>query len=1119
MTSISSFPTVSDFPSYGREQAAAPAIPAQNEPIPTSTPAPSPGTEGDSARARRHAEQPDNLQTRAAADAQLTKAFGAALLARFFQTSVNPPNVRVPPESTLGRWRGLLDSALRAPGFLAWAKAQGLDTTALTLCPSKGEITGFAGGKKLTFSLTDDSGWAEVSRTLLETAKALAPEPEQTLRCPWPSGQVPWDVVGKFYHQPFDSGPAQVAKYRKILINNPNFEFPPLPFASLRSPQALVEQQTALGDDINAHTLVTALESQLDDANGKIDLSKVMLPVHPSSSYVESLDEPVAQVRADQLIKAYDMYVPENAAQACNLAHMLSFDLAHRAPSADRGCALPLTRLTEATTLGRDLQAQVRKVVEQWKAQDPVQASSDQSGPGATSLLGRLLRHLPENTRKMISTNPAAALDELIRSPQANALGKQIQEELDGLQTPTSSLEYVSAALALDLDPAGGALRHSPAGYALYGKQNIGASPAQIISRFTRHLEGKVGVEMAPIAARLLLSISAPEFLAKEMPPNLVYGSHTWASYSIEALRIEKKVPSAVANMTFSQVMLFGQTVPVSEDGERQLVEVRRGPVTDWGVANGVINARADNVYSAIDYNLSVKAMVKQQKELGWASEALKASQPTRKELALQELKRVFGENIEFEKKVITDRDEVWPDIVRYSLLDIYMSGHLGQKVWESSDEAAVPYNSMRRDFHKLDSDITGAFERAFDKFLARRKEAMSVVFRYHLSLMPVADQAVFDNADISFLSLRKPYDKRVLAKVGNHETFKYVSTKPSPEDVEKLTGRFGVLIQADRGAGDIHYYSYFPGQAKLVKEPGLEKPLVSRPQKAWKSPGINGVSRNDTGDNLKIDLRPFYGEPAQGEGARSQILVEQLSAPNTDRLSAQVPSDLAENLPGRYFSKRSLALGVPVSEYFTHGIDSHRTKAKGVTQREQEIKTNRKLDEIFLSLAPFYDGVVAAINGNVSGAVFDLGFDALGFLIPGSKGVHAAFKSGRGVLKAIGKGVVKGIISSVGVDDLIDAPKNISKGLKVVERAGDKVLSSVQKVLPLGIKSFDAHKVYKHKDVVSDFYYKLGGRSERMGPVTAIFLSGSWYAYNALTKTPHGVQLTQYAIIQAVAH
>ena len=383
---------------------------------------------------------------------------------------------------------------------------------------------------------------------------------------------------------------------------------------------------------------------------------------------------------------------------------------------------------------------------------------------------------------------------------------------------------------------------------------------------------------------------------------------------------------------------------------------------------------------------------------------------------------------------------------------------------------------------------------------------------------MPVADQAVFDNADVSFLSLRKPYDKRVVAKVGNHESLKYVSNKPSPEEVEKLTGRFGVLIQADRGERDIHYYSYFPGQAKIVKEPGLEKPLVSRPQREWRSPGVNGAPRNDTGDSLKIDANLYYGEPAQGGAPRSQVLVEQLGAPNTDRLSARVPSDSAEGISGYYFSKRSLALGTTVSEYFTYGLDSHRAEAKGVTQREQEIKTNRKLDELFLSLAPFYDGVIAAINGNVAGAVFDLGFDALGFLVPGSKGVHAAFKSGRGVLKAIGKGVVKGIISSVGVDDLLDAPRNISKGLKVAGRVGDKVLSSVQKVLPLGIKSFDAHKVYKHKDVVSDFYYKLGGRSERMGPVTAIFLSGGWYAYNALTKTPHGVQLAQYGIIEAVA-
>lgn len=100
--------------------------------------------------------------------------------------------------------------------------------------------------------------------------------------------------------------------------------------------------------------------------------------------------------------------------------------------------------------------------------------------------------------------------------------------------------------------------------------------------------------------------------------------------------------------MTYSQVMLFGQTSPISTQTENQLKEVRRNPMLDWGRANEVIGAEPKGEYSAIDYNLSVTAMLKQQKELEWASGVLKSKPATREELALTELERVFGKHIDF---------------------------------------------------------------------------------------------------------------------------------------------------------------------------------------------------------------------------------------------------------------------------------------------------------------------------------------------------------------------------------------------------------------------------------------------------------------------------------------
>ncbi|MFT0473976.1 hypothetical protein ACMSI6_08530 [Pseudomonas antarctica] len=1067
-------------------------------------------TDDDGSRKKRSADQPDTIGARAVADARLAKDYARVSALYVLQTLRYPLDVPVAAQSTLGRWRTQLDNAFKSAGFLEWAKDQGLDTAELKLKPSTGELTGTVGDKRHTFSLLDTSGWSDVSRTLLSIAKTIAPEPDQTLDYPWPVGKVPIFEVSRFYNQPAFVTPRQAIVQLKKLKERARFTFEQMPYASRRSPEALQQQQVALGDDANTHALIKALALQVDDTTGRIDLSKVIVPIDPHSTYCRDSDEPLAEVSVVDLLEAYELHVPKNVKAARNLASALSFDLAHRAPEEDRGCAPFLIRSTDAAVLGAETQAQVREIAAQWKSLSKPATPTAQAKQGADSLMGRLACKLPNSLRQAIKDDPAAALDKLIRLPDAKALGRKIQEALKGVETPTSAIEYLCVALALDLDSAVGASRQNLMGYNVYGQENIGASPVEIMKRFIRYLEGTVGVEIAPMAAHLLLSVSAPELLAKDLPPNLVYGSHPWASYSIEALRIEKQVPGAVANMTYSQVMLYGQTQPISTQEFDQLKEVRRGPVTDWAVANEVISARADNVYSAADYNLSVKALLKQQKELGWASKVLTESPPTRKEMALSALRRVFpGEGIDFEQKVIEDTGERWPFNVGYSLADIYMSGELYTKVWQSNDEQAVPYNKMRARFHELTPDINSAFDAAFSKYQARKEAAFNTLFRYHTSLMPVTDRERLKNSTISFYAVRKTYDGENYIKQQNHERAVPYG-EPSPQEVESLTGRQGVLIQADRGNGLFDYYSYFPAQAKIVKEPGLSHALVSRPQKPWAGP-----LRNDRGDVLRIDDNPYHGAPPK-EHVRSRVLVERLALPNTNRSGAHEPSDSAEGLKGGYFSKRSRELGAIVTGHFLPGFAQERTAAKGVTDREQERITNKKLNDFFLSLAPFHDGIKAALNGDVSGAALELGFDIFGFLIPGAGHARKALNAGRGVLKSLACGVVKGVAASFAFDDFLKAPNNIRTGIKAVGREVGHVASAFPKVLALTVKHFDPQKVYKHNDVVRNFHQKVTGGGGEMKRVTAIFLHGGWYAYNLITKAPYGVQLVQYGLVEA---
>lgn len=166
----------------------------------------------------------------------------------------------------------------------------------------------------------------------------------------------------------------------------------------------------------------------------------------------------------------------------------------------------------------------------------------------------------------------------------------------------------------------------------------------------------------------------------------------------------------------------------------------------------------------------------------------------------------------------------------------------------------------------------------------------------------------------------------------------------------------------------------------------------------------------------------------------------------------------------------------------------------------------------------PFYDGVQDAIKGDIGGAVFNLGFDILGFVIPGANAARKATKAGKGVLNVIKSGVVAGIGASVGYTDSVDIAKNLNKGaragyrdVKYLAEQGHDVLSRLRG----HYGSYDVTKIYKEGDVVKGFFY--AAENNVWQPAVAIFKKGAWYAYNVVTKTPFGVQLAQFGAVSSL--
>ncbi len=1036
-----------------------------------------------------------NADLRAAGDAQVATSFAKTLSSGPAKNWVQQPRVDIHPDSTLGRWYLQLDDAFMDPGFREWVQEQQLEQTTLTFIPSQGQVRGYVNGQLKTFCASDDSGWADISRTLMSILKRFAPEPGQEVRFPWygREGQIPAPIVTQFYGEPINPTPAQAATRVRQIRENPSFRMPDS-YVSARSEEALSTQAQTLGDDANRHAMVTALKSQVDDVNGRIDLDKVQIPIDPRSALFKSTQR--SSMSLAQLLQSDGTKVPTNSEQALGVAMALSFDLAHRAPGAASGGVMPTASSLGATALRR-----MNTQVKQWMAQRASQPPPSQADPVTATLLSRLLGNLPESTRIAIRDNPSVALDQLIRSPEALELGKKIQAALKIIDTPTSAIESVGAALVQELDPGVGKSQFNLAGYNLYSLDNTGASHGEIVRRFTQHLEGTVGVEGAPIAARLLLTAAAPEFLVKNVPPNLVYGSHTWANFAIEASRIEQQVPGALANMTFSQVMAFGSAPSASLESDDQLNEAVRLPVIGWGIANGVIKPNAGHIYTPSEFTLAFTALNKQQKELEWASKILSSPAPTREEIALAELKRVFP-NIDPTLEVL---ERPWVKHTPVSLLDIYMTGPIDPKGWESNDKYNLPFDQISSRLAQLEPDIKTKFAEKFQTYRQSHEHAIAIQFKYQLSLLPSIEQDSIKNARIRFHELRRPYTKGKKIHLNGRLVFK--PEKYSDEESETLKGRHALLMRVEKKNGGVDYYNYSPGQATLSPAEGFPNTLPENPKKQW-SPNFNPA-----GIRLEIDDSVYYAEPKKTQKSESNVLFSRVGEISDD---PEKPED-SDTLPGTYFSDKAGALGLIPGEFFTRDYDALELTAKGVTELEKGKAFDVKLKRLFLSIIPFYDGIQHAINGNVSGAIFDIGFDALGFIIPGAIAGRKAYKAGRGGFNIIKSGLIAGAGESVGIIDVHNITKNLNKAanagykdIQFLTKNVDDVLSRLKG----NHRHYSPSQTYKENDIVKGF--SLSEADALWRPTVAILKKGSWYAYNTVTKVPYGVQLLQFGALDA---
>lgn len=158
----------------------------------------------------------------------------------------NPTLIEVPPKSNLGQWLEVYRTQLQHPVVQGWMHDQKIDqTTILTVNPRTGTLTAAADGKVKTFSLTDNSGWGQISRPLLEAANVIAPGTVERLQVRFgdDSIQVRAGLVANFQGERLPTSLAEARTQIRRLEHNHAFDpIPPDDLvrpANQRSTQAL----------------------------------------------------------------------------------------------------------------------------------------------------------------------------------------------------------------------------------------------------------------------------------------------------------------------------------------------------------------------------------------------------------------------------------------------------------------------------------------------------------------------------------------------------------------------------------------------------------------------------------------------------------------------------------------------------------------------------------------------------------------------------------------------------------------------------------------------------------------------------------------------------------------
>ncbi len=961
--------------------------------------------------------------------------------------------VEVPPDSRLGPAMRLYQHLLNRPLLQQWIAGQGLEPATLTV--HRDRIEGYVNHNGVrsaaSFSLTDNSGWNEVSRTLspirelLDPADQGLPFVEQGKGLWLPHQRVAqvdvsrlesvWQVIGdleeRYYladrlekeleplpdnartdwsTHPTELSPASplpahsqaamerlqrlVARPEMVsLLAREGFDWPGKPF---RVSEGRLERQSPVGGWVDLSRYVEAVDTLNDELTALTTLAE------PLGNAVYST--PRYDMR--QLLDFKGLGSPRTVAQTRNVIDWLR------------------TSLPPAPVLG-DYDGLIKQ---DWApgslTPDDKNAVAALAGIRLGGAHPRLFGALTGFTLQAMQADPQAHLDKLLDSLDALAFGEQLAYALrwQGGQGNASVLpkalrqQLVIAAIKLHVDPSMPDKPGEIAGYSIYQPANMGRSFSEVRRDIERHLQESKGLDpkLAVLAAQVCLAQAAPELLVRDVPASVHIGTPAWVELRLGCALADHNTPGTSRMMSEQQVTALTTLMPTNE-GQATLMQLSALKIiADWAVLNGVVRQRSDGEYSAYDIQDAARAFFKQRQEASSAFANASLELPTRKTLAIKELLRAFPDSTqaELERMTVTlasaeDRRNLPVSEPRFrSLVETYMTGDLTPGKWVFSDDAPVlslpvktPSERTRspevsaeaRD--RLDKpirylpELDGLLKTAVNQHHKNLQSAYATKLKLMFAQLPLADRQALEVGKVELFTLRLE-----TGVTEAEETDEYRDAKRA---------RQGTLMRLEH-AKKVVYYEVF-ANGSLIRRTDLPEAVKLNGTARWeqvlgdRGPDYCLVVR---GAQMAVDFDAYAtGSNPRPNVIEPAVIVEPLGAVFPAR---ELPGNLSPQtfVPDTYGSRRTSSIADRISQgNFYEPLEAMQQRAREPLPLEERREARERTHAFLLGFVPFVGAYQEFKQGNIGQGMTNLVVDAVGVAIGAGSQARGLIRSAKALV------------------------------------------------------------------------------------------------------------------------